>query len=505
MRLHSFLNLSLVERVKKCRFSNTNKNQNCTKIVLGRNRFLLGFVYSTLTFMSKRAPRASQPAPPAAAPAEPYALHNPAAVRQHLRGLGDQEVLRLHTSDTNQRIRVTTLVQAPTCHRRWREPAPHGGPNLGAPIDWGRHLVGHPVPEREDTQGRTRYREPNMAHPRPSATPSNTKEWERETWVARIASLSNFRHHVPEDIPSPDDRQPAPSTYMTLMYNLHYTLSATHYHTSTGHWVVHGTNSLLPADYAPPTHTTQASTRTPGRTSRTTPTSGALGKASPWTRCFPSAAAARALVGRCIALPSGHNGPGGSPRTGACGRSHCAPSRGRPPRTAGDPPPPRPTTLQLCPYMVAARLMALLWPGPHTPTQSFPHFTEEDMPGIQRCFFRTLDYLQQTHPHVPEQIWTPPAQPRQRHHTTTRTHRSPGKARTHAWCPKPQPRSHYSQDPASYPRCQSPGPSAVPHSPLLRLRLHNIHHHNHLILHHQHVLIQHSTPQAAAETSQTGP
>ena len=41
---------------------------------------------------------------------------------------------------------------------------------------------------------------------------------------------------------------------MTLMYNLHYTLSATHYHAPTDHWVVHGTDSLLPADYAPPPH-----------------------------------------------------------------------------------------------------------------------------------------------------------------------------------------------------------------------------------------------------------
>ena len=48
------------------------------------------------------------------------------------------------------------------------------------PIDPGRHLVGHPVPERDSTQGRTRYREPNMAHPPPSATPNNTKEWERK-------------------------------------------------------------------------------------------------------------------------------------------------------------------------------------------------------------------------------------------------------------------------------------------------------------------------------------
>ena len=249
------------------------------------------------------------------------------------------------------------------------------------------------MPGRVDTKGRTCYHQPDMANPPPSATPSDTKEWERETWVARMASLSKFRHHVPGDVPSTDDQQPAPSTYMTLMYNVHYTLSTTHYHAPTGHWVVHGTDSLLPADYAPPPHTTQASTRTPGRTSRTTPTSGARGNASPWICCSPSAAATSALVGQCIALPSGPNGPGGSPQTGGCGRSRCAPSRGRPPRTARDPPPPPPTTLQLCPYMVAARLMALLWPGPDTPTQNYHHLTEEDMPGIQRCFFRTLDYL----------------------------------------------------------------------------------------------------------------
>ena len=54
------------------------------------------------------------------------------------------------------------------------------------------------------------------------------------------------------------------------------------------------------------------------------------------------------------------------------------------------PPPTRPTTPQLCLYMVAARLMALLWPGPDTPIQNYPHLTEEDMSGIRRCFFRTL-------------------------------------------------------------------------------------------------------------------
>ena len=47
----------------------------------------------------------------------------------------------------------------------------------------------------------------------------------------------------------------------------------------------------------------------------------------------------RALVGQCIALPSGPSRPRGSPRTSGCGRSRCAPSRGSPPQTAGDPPP----------------------------------------------------------------------------------------------------------------------------------------------------------------------
>ena len=87
---------------------------------------------------------------------------------------------------------------------------------------------------------------------------------------------------------------------------------------------------------------------------------------------------------------------------------------------------PRPTTLQLCSYMVAARLMALLQPGPETPTQKYPHLTDYDMPGIQRCFFSTLDYLRQTHPHVLELRLTPPPrkpqsprQPRRRHYATT--------------------------------------------------------------------------------------
>ena len=98
-----------------------------------------------------------------------------------------------------------------------------------------------------------------------------------------------------------------------------------------------------------------------------------------------------------------------------------------------------------------------------------------------------------------------PAQTRQRRHTSTSTHGSTGKTRALARCPNPHPRSRYLQDPATYARPRSPGPSAVSHSPLLRLRLYNLHHHDHLIHHHRHVLIQHSTPWAARDTSQTGP
>ena len=55
-------------------------------------------------------------------------------------------------------------------------------------IDWVQHLVGHPMPGRLDTKGRTRYHEPDIAHPPPSAIPSDTKEWERGTWVAQMAA-----------------------------------------------------------------------------------------------------------------------------------------------------------------------------------------------------------------------------------------------------------------------------------------------------------------------------
>ena len=155
-------------------------------------------------------------------------LHNPAAIRQHLRGLGDQEVLRLRTSGTTQRIWVATLVQAATLgegfpdfifhaflhvarNERFPLATPDGEspPSKGIrvwapPLDWGRHLVGHPEP------GRTDYHEPNMPHLKPSNTSTDTKALDRATWVDRVASLSNFRDDVPGDVPTPDNQHPAP-------------------------------------------------------------------------------------------------------------------------------------------------------------------------------------------------------------------------------------------------------------------------------------------------------
>ena len=45
------------------------------------------------------------------------------------------------------------------------------------------------------------------------------------------------------------------------------------------------------------------------------------------------------------------------------------------------------------------------------------------MPSLQQCFFSSLQYLQQTHPHVLELTWTPPDNPPARKAETTPPHR----------------------------------------------------------------------------------
>ena len=157
----------------------------------------------------------------------------------------------------------------------------------------------------------------------------------------------------------------------------------------------------------PPPHTTQASTRTPEGTIGTIPTSGARGNANPWTRCSPSAAAARPLVGRCIASPSGPTGPGGSPRTGGCGWSRCAPAEGSPPKPQGTHPPTphHPTAL---PKHGGSPPHGAAVAGPRHPHPKLPPPHRGGHARHPAMLLRTPNYLQQTHPHVPEQIWPPP-------------------------------------------------------------------------------------------------
>ena len=337
-------------------------------------------------------------------------LHNPAAIPQHLRVLGDQEVLRLHTSATTQRIWLATLVQAATLGEGVRDflydaflhvarperpplatpesksPPPEGDGVSVPLIDWGRRLVGQPEPGLVDTKGRTRCQEPNMAHSPASTTPTNTIAWEMRTWVDSVTSLSNFRYHVPGNVPTPDNQPPAPSWYMTFMYKRHYNLSTTHYHAPTDTWMVYGTNFLLPANYTPPPHN-------PGHdmyTREDEPDDPHI-----WGRWE------RRSLDALLSIRSRNQGLGRAmyclakwtQRTWQMPAEQCMwkvtlrPKQRKAPLNCTGPIPPRPATIQLCLYMVAARLMTVLWPGPDTPTGNYPHLTEEDMPGIQRCFF----------------------------------------------------------------------------------------------------------------------
>ena len=108
-------------------------------------------------------------------------------------------MLCLRTSGTSTRIRAAALVQAATlgegvpdflfdaflhvaghdCPPRatpdGESPPPTGSRIWVPPIDWGGHLVRHPVTGRVDTKGHTRYPEPNMAHPHPAPPPTAPK------------------------------------------------------------------------------------------------------------------------------------------------------------------------------------------------------------------------------------------------------------------------------------------------------------------------------------------
>ena len=171
--------------------------------------------------------------------------------------------------------------------------------------------------------------------------------------------------------------------------------------------MVHGTDSLLPADYAPPPHNPGLDTYAMGD-DLDDPHIWGTWERKPLDTLLSICSGSQGLGRAMYCLAKWTQRTWGIPTDQWVWVVTLRPQQREAPPNGRGPTPPRPTTLQLCPYMVAARLMALLWPGPDTPTKEFPHLTEEDMPGIQQCFFRTLDYLQQTHPHVLEQIWPPP-------------------------------------------------------------------------------------------------
>ena len=77
--------------------------------------------------------------------------------------------------------------------------------------------------------------------------------------------------------------------------------------------------------------------------------------------------------------------------------------------------------MQLCPFMVAADLMTLLWQE-DTPTPQYPQLTEEEMPSIQQAFFGTLQCLQESDPHLLELLWTPSGSSPTRTSKTTPQH-----------------------------------------------------------------------------------
>ena len=289
-----------------------------------------------------------------------------------------------------------------------------------------------------------------MAQPPPSATPSDTKAWGRETWVDRMASLSNFREPSPTATTS---SQPphvhAPHVKHTL-HPLHHPLPRTN-------WPPGGTGHRLPPPRRlrpPPGHNPGPDTYTREDEPDDPHIWGTWERRSLDTLFFIRSRH-QDLGKASYCLDKWTQRTCEIPTDRWLWKVTLRPQHTKAPPNRGRPASPRPTTLQLCPYMVAARLMALLSPRPDDPTQYYRHLMEEDMPGIQRCLFKTLDYLQQTHPHVLELRWTPPdnprtctaeTTPRHRHvhvHQNRHARRSPGKARAHTRCPSPHPHPHY--------------------------------------------------------------
>ena len=345
----------------------------------------------------------------------------------------------------------------PTRHPRQQEPAPHWGPNLGAPNRLGA------TPSRTPHAGAGGHPGP---HPLPRAKhgPSPTQRQPQQHQRVGAGNMGSS-DDLPEQLQAPrprghpQPRQPAASPLHVHDPHVQSALHPLQHPLRRTNWPLGGARHRLapPRRLRPPPPTQPRLTRTPERTSRMTPKSGARANTSPWTRRSSSAAATRALVGRFIALPSGPNGPGVSPLTGGCGRSRCAPSREGPPRTAEDPPPnaspPYSSALtwwQPAPWPCCGR-------APRAPPKTTPTSRRRTCPASSNASFvpRPPPANAPTRPEADmddPQVTHVPAQPRQCHHTSTSTHRSPGKARADTRCPNQHARSHYLQDPASYAR-----------------------------------------------------
>ena len=183
----------------------------------------------------------------------------------------------------------------------------------------------------------------------------------------------------------------------------------------------------------------------------------------------------------------------------------------------------RPIAMQPCLFMVAARLMTLLWPGQDSPTKHYPQLTEDDMPGILWCCLETSNCLLQSHSHVLQLKCSPLSGKSptcaskttpQRHHVPHMTQpTAPARARTQVArdstrtrpMPEPSPHPRCPQDRATSARARRPEPPAVPHVCIPLLRLHDRHDHTHVLQLNHHSLNQQSTPATAGNAIHGGP
>ena len=207
-----------------------------------------------------------------------------------------------------------------------------------------------------------------MAHPSPSATPSDSKEHERETWVARMSSLSNFRHR---------SQRPAASPLHVHDPHVQSALPPLHDQLPRTNWPLGGAWHRLPPPRRlrpPPPHNPGPDTYTRGDEPDDPHLCGTWERKSLDT--LLSIRSGNQGLGRAMyCLAKWTQRSSGISTDWWLWKVELRPQQKKAPPSRRGPTPPRPTSLQLWRYRVAARLMALLWPGPDTPTQNYPQLT----------------------------------------------------------------------------------------------------------------------------------